>query len=814
MINCIHLIFIEAKMKISVDWLREYVKVPENTDGLVEELTMAGIEVEGVKQLSVPASVIVCEIVECVPHPNADKLRVCKISSGGDSGELQVVCGAPNARKGLRTAFAPAGAIFKYREGEHDREYIIEERPLRGVVSKGMLCSGKELGISEDGDGIIELSGKFAVGSLLNECIGKDTVLDLEITPNRPDLYCHFGIAREIAAICGKKAKFKSLKVPEPTGDFSFSVRIDDRELCPFYTARMIRGVMVKPSPGWLVRRIESIGLRPINNIVDITNFVLHETGQPLHAFDMGRVAGNEIIVRRAEKGETMTMLDGTALRLRASCLVIADKEKPLALAGVMGGEYSGVGDDTVDILLESAYFKPQNVRMTSRDTGLSTDSSYRFERGIDPEMVEKASDRATSLILALAGGTVASPLIFVGEKPAPPSPVPCRCGKIRDLIGMDIPDKDMTGIFRRLGFGIEKGKGVCIVHPPSFRCDIKTEADLAEEVARINGISNIPTIQIKADSGGSIRNDSFAKIETLRSQLLSLGLDECQTYSLTSRQNALLDSDFSENDLIEITNPINRDFTSMRPSLLPGMIQSVAYNISRRNTDLALFELGRAFCRNPAKYSEERLECCIAMTGRRHPERFSAEREVCFDYYDLKGVLESWLEMRKIRRFTFVPCQNSNFAEDACAELLVNGEKCGILGKAADSLIADLRINASLFVAKISVDRIILHTPDMVLFKSVSLFPSTSRDLAFIAGPEFQHQNFVSFVETLDVPNFEGIELFDEFRDDSFGAGRKSLAYSLTYRSEGKTLTDAEVNDAHEKLRSTIHKELGIELR
>lgn len=801
-------------MKISVDWLGEYVKVPENTGGLVEELTMVGIEVEGVKELSVPASVIVCEIIECLPHPNADKLNVCKISSGGTSEELQVVCGAPNARKGLRTAFAPAGTTFKYREGECDREYVIEERPLRGVVSKGMLCSAKELGISEDGDGIIELPAKYAVGSLLNECIGKDTVLDLEITPNRPDLYCHFGIAREISAICGKKAKLKSVKVPEPAEIFPFTVRIDDRELCPFYTARIIRGVKVKPSPAWLVRRLENIGLRPINNVVDITNFVLHETGQPLHAFDLGRLSGGEIIVRRAEKGETMEMLDGTEIRLKGSYLVIADKEKPIALAGVMGGKYSGVGVDTVDILLESAYFKAQNVRMTSRNAELSTDSSYRFERGVDSEMVEKASNRATSLILALAGGKIASQLIFVGEKPVLPSPVPCRYEKIRNLIGIEIPDKEITGIFKRLGFRIEKGKGACTVHPPSFRHDIKTEADLTEEVARIHGISNIPTIQIKADSGGSIRNDSYARIETLHDQLLSLGLDECYTYSLTSKQNALSDSDFSENDLIEISNPINRDFTCMRPSLFSGMIQSVEYNISRRNTDLALFELGRAFCHNSAKYPEERLECCIAMTGRRHPERFSAEREICHDYYDLKGVLESWLEMRKIRRFTFAPCANANFAEDACAELFVNGEKCGILGKISDKLTASLRLRTSLFVAKVNVDKIILHTPDMVLFKPVSLFPSTSRDLAFIAGAEFRHQKFVSFVESLNVLNLEGVELFDEFRDESFGTERKSLAYSLTYRNEGRTLTDAEVNEAHEKLRSTIQKELGIELR
>lgn len=799
-------------MKLSSAWLNEYVCTPDNTAQLVEVLTMVGIEVEGTTVISVPEKTVVCEILEANPHPNADKLIVCKVFDGKNS--LQIVCGAPNARAGLKTALAPIGTVFS--DPATGKSFTIEERPLRGVISQGMMCSAKELGLSNEADGIIEFPNEFKVGEPLSNYFPKDIILTLEITPNRPDLYSHFGIAREIGAIFSTKVKLPKIPVLKATQNSNFAniAKIDDYELCPFYTARVIHDVKIAPSPAWLKKRLENIGLRAINNVVDITNFVLHELGQPLHAFDLDLLAGGSVNVRKAREGEQMLMLDGTTVKLRNSQLVIADAEKPVALAGVMGGKHSGVTDKTTRILLESAYFKPSGIRKASKETGLSTDSSYRFERGVDPEMVEFASDRAAALIAEIAGGKIASELIRCGQKPPLPPTFPCRHEKVRELLGLEISDREMISIYKRLGLGVEKAKGFCRISPPSYRADLKNEADMAEEVVRIYGIDKIPAPPVRAESSGSIRDDSYYAIETARAQLVSLGLNEAVNYSLMNEKSALLDKNFQKSDLIELSNPINRDFAFLRPSLLPSMIKVIEHNVSRKNDDFAIFELGYAYCANEAKFQEERLEVCIVASGRRHPERFSEEKKLLSDFAEIKGIVEAWFEIRKISSVSFKPAKNANFAENYCAEVFVNGRKCGTLGKLSPSLLTDIRLKHDVFAACLEIDAIISETPSRLVFKPLSQFPAVQRDMAFIAGPDFRHQDFIDFISNLKVKYLDSVEIFDEFKDERLGSGKKSLAYSFIYRHNERTLTDDEVNQIHNSLREKLSAELKIELR
>jgi phenylalanyl-tRNA synthetase beta chain len=769
-------------MKVSQNWLSQYIDISFSDTALVENLTMAGVEVEDVIKTSIPAGIIVAEILERKPHPNADKLSVCRVSTGKE--ELQIVCGAPNCDAGQKVALASIGTVFIDKDSGKD--FQIKKAKLRGVESSGMLCSEKELGLSEEGGGIMILASDAVLGTAFSEYVKSDTVFDLEITPNRPDLLSHIGIAREIAALAGTKVKYP---VPEIRTDKNISpdtVEIRDGGLCPRYTARIIRNVKVSESPAWLQERLKSVGLRPINNIVDITNFVLLELGQPLHGFDMALLEGGKIIVRRAAEGEKIIALDGKEYKLKNSNLVICDVRKPVALAGIMGGEHSGVTDKTTDVLLESAYFNPSNIRSSSRELGISSDSSYRFERGVDFEMVLRASDRASELILDLAGGEATEMLDVCISRPEIKA-VRCRFEKMRKTLGT------------------------------SFRGDLKVEADLAEEVGRIYGIGKIPLLTVSAIPGGSFKEDAYSPIEEARNQLLSLGLFEAMNYSYADEKAACADSAYSKDYLLAMSNPISHESAYMRPSLLSGMLRTVEHNISRKNTDLALFEIGKVFCGNTKLGTEEKLECCIALTGRKHPERFSSEKKELYDFYDLKGLLETWLEYRKISGCEFRKLKENapgNFTEGTCTELVAGGERIAVLGEVSDRLTKGMRIQYPLYVAAVQIEKLIAIPTPKIQYSNISQFPPVTRDVAMVVPEELSHSRIMGFIEGLKIPNLEKVEIFDEFRDEHMGAGKKSLAYSLTFRSPDRTLTDSEVNASHEKVREKLKSELQAELR
>ena len=802
-------------MKISLNWLKEYISFEGDPKALADSLTMAGLEVEEITERGkIPAGIVVGKILERTPHPNSDHLSICKVDSG--KGVLQIVCGAPNCDAGKTVPLALEGTSFPDPEG--GKPFVIKPCKLRGVESFGMMCSERELGLSEDHGGLMILPDELPAGMDFSQYVTPDTVYTVEITPNRPDWLSHWGVARDVGALLGGKRRFPDTSVPAVEGWESWNdlVEVRERELCPHYTARVIRGVKVGESPAWLKERLNAVGIRPINNIVDVTNFVMMELGEPLHAFDSRFLEGKKIVVRKAAEGEKIVALDGKEYTLDDSMLVIADKVKPVAIAGIMGGEYSGVMPDTQEVILESAYFLPSSIRATSRKLGLSSDSSYRFERGVDPEMIENASNRAAGLILKLAGGSLVSELVNVRSRPEERKRILCRFDKIRSLLGMNPSNEEMIDIFRKLGLLVSDitNDATCLVTVPGFRADIKEGADLAEEIARIYGLDKLPDIPVHATRILPYSADSYAKMEKLRQEFIAAGLCECVNGSFIDEKSALGDPSVAPEDLLKVNNPISPDFAVLRASLLPGMLATVKRNIFQKNTDLALFEIGHVFCANKAKFPEERDEIAVLLTGTRHPERYCAERTEQFDFFDLKGAVESILEARKIKNAVFEACTDARFAKGCAAKLLIGGKEAGVLGKVNEKLTKGMRLASPLFAAVFQANALLEAETEKILYKELPSFPSTSRDVAFLAPLSLEHAAVTDFIRKAGVKYLTDVKIFDIFQGEQLGEGKKSMAYTLTFRCEDRTLTDEEVNKEHEKLRAKLAEGLGVELR
>ncbi len=791
-------------MNISYNWLKKYIDLTLTADELPAKLTMAGLEVEGIEKTgSIPEGVVTAKIISRNPHENSDHLSVCQVDKGDEV--LQIVCGAPNCDAGNIVPLATIGTTFKDGEGT----FTIKKGKLRGVESFGMMCSARELGLSNDHDGLLILPADTKIGVPFGELMDSDVVYDCSVTPNRPDWLSHIGVARDIAALLDTKLVMPEIcnaDAPVVPG----LVTVNDPELCPVYAARIIRGVKVGDSPEWMQKALSAVGIRPISNLVDITNYVMMETGVPLHAFDIRNLSGEKIIVRRAAAGESIVALDGKKYDLTTENLCICDAEKPVAIAGVMGGEYSGVQPDTTTVVLESAFFDPDSIRMTSRKLGLSSDASYRYERGVDRNAVLAAGRRALQLILEIAGGEYAGCCEVAAPAPEIRT-IQADYSRIRGLLGLDVSDCEIEKILTSLGFGMS-APGVFTV--PSWRVyDVVGEADLAEEVARIYGLDKLPSVPIRAITD-DFKLDGCHVIETLRSQLTGIGLDEIVCGSMIDEKSATADKMFTPEELIRPSNPISLDLGVMRPSLLPGVLNTVRHNIARKNLDLALFEIGHVFCRNTEKFPEERDELAIAVTGRIHPERFSAERAVVADFYDLKGILESLLSARKVKNFQFRAAEDPRFLKGHCAEVLVNKRVAGVFGEIVPALTKGMRLSTPLFVAMIQLKELLTAEERTLLYDPISQFPSTSRDVAFIAPKELEHRIVADFIQKAHLPNLERVELFDIFEGEAVGEGKKSMAYSLIFRSAERTLTDDEVNSAHEKLRQKLERGLGVELR
>jgi phenylalanyl-tRNA synthetase beta chain len=808
-------------MKVTLNWLKQYVDFNWSPEELTERLTMLGLEVEGVQKISGAFDgIVVAQVVARDKHPNADKLSLCRVNDG--TGERQIVCGAQNFKAGDKVPLILPGASLPPKPGDKE-PFTIKVGKIRGVESHGMLCSPQELGLPDQVDGLLILREDAKVGQPFGEFLGRsgsDVVYDLEVTPNRPDLNSVIGIAREIAAVTGNELKIPTIQFlnteSEPIGGL-VSVKNDEPELCPRYTARIVRKVKVGPSPDWLRSILEKVGLRSINNVVDITNYVMLESGQPLHAFDYHLLKGNgtnppKIIIRRASEGEKFTTLDGKERTLTNQMLLIADETQAVALAGVMGGKNSEINDKTVDVLIESAYFKPQNIRATSKKLELRTDSSYRFERGGDVGICDWASRRAAQLICDLASGQVLGHAIDDFPNQAAPKQVTLRFSKTQALLGIAIPHPEQISSLTKLGLKmVEQTPGVCAFEVPTWRVDIKREVDLIEEVGRLYGIEKIPSTPPRGALGANAFDSVYDQIGEVRRILTGLGLNEAQGQTLVARQDCRM----PDGDIVALANPLSSDMDVLRPSLLPGLLNILRHNVSRKNYDVALFEIGRVFKNINGQMKEER-SVAIAITGQRAVNFWSGgEREAKVDAADLKGLTEDLLEQFGLRGIAFGKRAGSTalFLESAAVTL---GGKLplGELGQLLPALAKKYDLRDAVFLAEFNLDLLLAKRNPAKSFKALPQFPSSRRDVAMLVPETVTHDAVLQSVKQAKPANLESVDLFDVFRGKGIPEGQKSLAYAFTYRGADKTLTDVEVNAAHEKLVAQFKQSLGATVR
>ena len=815
-------------MKVTFTWLKQYVDFNWSPEELTERLTMLGLEVEGVQKISgVFDGIVVAQVITRDKHPGADKLSLCRVNDG--TGERQIVCGAQNFQAGDKVPLILPGASLPMKPGDKE-PFTIKVGKIRGVESHGMLCSHEELQLDPESiglkkeDGLLILPADAKVGQPFGEFLGRsgsDVVYDLEVTPNRPDLNSVIGIAREIAAVTGNKLKIPAIVFlnteSEPIHGV-VNVQIDEPELCPRYVARMIRQVKVGPSPDWLRGILEKVGIRSINNVVDITNYVMLESGQPLHAFDYQLLKGigtnpPKIIIRRANEGEKFTTLDGKERTLTNQMLLIADETKAVALAGVMGGKNSEINGQTTNVLIESAYFKPQNIRATSKKLELRTDSSYRFERGGDVGICDWASRRAAQLICDLAEGQVLAHAIDDFPTPVASKQITLHFAKSKDLLGIGISHADQVSYLEKLGMKVlEQTPGICTFNIPTWRVDMKREVDLIEEVGRLYGIENIPSTPPRGALGSNVFDSVYDEIGEARRILTGLGLNEAQGQTLIAKSEV---RNQKPEEIVALANPLSSDMDVLRPSLLPGLIHSLRHNLARKNHDVALFEIGRVF-KNENGQTKENRSLAIAITGQRGQNFWSGdERDAKFDASDLKGLVEDLLEQFGLRGIAFGKRVESTalFLESAAVTL---GGKLplGELGQLLPTLAKKYDLRDAVFLAEFNLDLLLSKRNASKSFKALPQFPSSRRDVAMLVPETVTHEAVLQSVKQAKAANLEMVELFDVFRGKNVPEGQKSLAYAFTYRAADKTLTDADVNSAHEKVLETLKTQLKVELR
>lgn len=794
-------------MNVSLQWLGDHVDFSEySIQQLDELLTFAGIEVEGIESL--PNHLVVAQILSSEKHPDAEKLSVCQVDDGSGK-PRQIVCGAKNYQVGDKVPLALPGCVLAAGEG---KSFEIKEGKLRGVDSLGMMCSAKELGLAADADGLLILSPDLKPGTPMAEVY--PAVFELEITPNRPDCLSHLGVARELAALAKKPLKGRAHF--GETNTSARAAKADEVRLesgaCPYYTARIIRGVKVTESPDWLKQKLISIGLRPINNLVDITNYVLIETGQPLHVFDLAKLEGG-IVVRQAAEGETFLALDGKEYTLEAEDLVIADAKKAVAIGGVMGGEDSGVTETTTDVLLEAAYFNPQAVRRTGRRLGLHSDSSYRFERGVDPLQVAGVSEFATKLILDLAGGKADAELVVAGCPGEGPQPVALDNDYCRRIIGAEIPDATIDGILASLG--LEKTGGAWKI--PSFRLDLVRPIDLVEEVARVHGLDGIPATTMATFASASKADEAYDFLRSLQDRLASLGFHEARNLKLISGAQLADDLATSHRGMspVRLKNPLNDEQDYLRPGIVPGLLASASRNVRFGTSDLRLFEAGRVFVASPKGDEIEHEHLALLMTGARIHRSWADSKPKSLDLHDLRAVLEAICP----EGVNFVPVSDGKLL-CACSVEIGSGKKAvkiGMAGIVPPARARELDLDAPVMVAELNLKKLMSVVKTEIRFADLPKFPGSSRDVAMLVPGDLAAGEVAAFFEGYDESLLISAELFDVFTDPTgakLAPDKKSLAYSLLYRAPEKTLEAGEVEAAHGKLLDSLKKTFHVEFR
>lgn len=800
-------------MRVSLRWLSDYVDIDLPAEEIARRLTMAGLEVESIERLGGAwEGISVGLVTRVAPHPNADRLSLTTVFLGNNE-EMTVVCGAPNVAEGQKIAFARVGA--KLIDGHTGEPTVLKPARIRGVESAGMVCSEKELGISDEHTGILVLPPEAPVGTPLQQYMG-DTILDVAVTPNRGDCLSMIGIAREVAALTGKQVREPDTGYPEeaPPIDGRVTVEIADPDLCSRYVATLIEGIEIRPSPPWMQQRLVAAGMRPISNIVDVTNYVMLELGQPLHAFDFEQIAQSHVIVRRARDREPLVTLDGVDHRLDPDMLVIADPERAVALAGVMGGANSEVSEGTTKVLLESANFSPASIRRTSIRLRARSEASSRFEKGLSPELSIIAARRATKLMLEVAGGKAAAGVVDTYPRRAEKRSIELPRRRLATVLGLDLSPETVCSALRSLGFGCDASEAErYLVDVPYWRTDVRIADDVAEEVARMVGYEELPTTNLRGGIPPAIPQPLRDLRERARDRLAAAGMQEVVTYPLTTLealQKVVAPEVMAGQPPLRIANPMSSEQEYLRTTLRAGLLQTLASNLRYEEGEIALFEAARVYLPRGAGLPEEQEHIVGVVAGRRE-DRWGHPGSEPVDFYDAKGYLEQLLRGLGVDA-AYEEAPVFAMAPGRSAEVRVEGEVVGALGQVHPQTAASFDIGGNVFLFEIVLDRLLPFAGKHRRYEPVSRFPPVVQDISVIVDEGLPAARLRDAIAR--APLVRQVRLFDVYTGEQAGPGKKSLAFSITYQSSEHTLTDEEVARAQRGIVERLKREFGAELR
>ncbi|WP_164668426.1 phenylalanine--tRNA ligase subunit beta [Virgibacillus doumboii] len=807
-------------MLVSLNWLKNYVDIGSiSPEELAEKITKTGIEVDGIEYIAEQSKGVVVGYVEsCEKHPNADKLNLCQVDVGDE--KLQIICGAPNVRQGQKVAVAKPGAVLP-------GNFKIKKVKLRGVESNGMICSLQELGIEDKyvpkdiAEGIFVFPEEVTVGESVEPLLNlNDAVLEFDLTPNRADCLSMLGVAYEVAAILDTDINLPSEDVSksDEKAENYISVEVDDPELNPFYGAFVVKDVEIKPSPLWMRNALMAAGIRPINNVVDITNYVLLEYGQPLHAFDYDLLNSEKILVRRAEQDEKLVTLDDEERNLSNDHLVITNGKEPVAMAGVMGGASTEVNDQTTTVLLEAAYFAPSVVRKAVLDTGLRSESSTRFEKGVDPNRVKQAGLRACHLLEKYAGATVLADVVTFDELDRSEKVVEIDATEINRRLGTQISTTEIGEILNKLCFSYEQDNERFTINVPTRRGDITIFEDMLEEVARLYGYDNLPfTLPEGSSQAGGLTKRQLLKRE-VKSYLQSAGLMETITYSLTSDANVkmLLSPELHETDInpVQLAMPMSEDHKYLRLSMLPGLLQSLAYNRARNQANMAYFELGNIFISGEkvlSKQPDEKLRLSGALTGSWVTHQWQQEKKQV-DFYLVKGIVEGLFDFLNIP-VSFAQAKLPAMHPGRCATIQVDNRVVGFIGQVHPKLEKTMEIKET-YVFDIDMEAVLAAYKNVPAYKPIPKYPSVTRDIAFIVDADVQAGDIKEMIEEIGAPVVQNVQIFDVYKGEHLPEGKKSVAYSLLYQDPEKTLKDDEVEESYQEIVGKVNEKYNAYVR
>lgn len=805
-------------MKVSQNWLKQLVDFRFTPEQFTEKLSMLGLEVESFEDLAKKYDkFVIGEVLECAKHPDADRLSVCKVNTG--SAIQEVVCGAPNVATGQKVIVALVGAVILHNQHDpNGRPFVLERTEIRGIESNGMICSELELGLGTDGTGILVLDSKAKVGTPLAKFLGQtDIIYEIGITPNRADCLSHIGVAREISALGNKKIKLPNIVLKEskiPIQKLA-KIKIVDRERCPRYSARLLRNVKIGPSPKWLQDVLDSIGIRPINNVVDVTNYVLMETGHPLHAFDYDTLAGHTIVIKTAKEGEKFATLDGKERTLNSETLMIWDTERPIAIAGIMGGANTEISEKTANVLIESAYFNPRSIRKTSRYLNLSTEASYRFERGADIDMTVQAANRVAQLIQELTGAEVLKGVLDIYPKKCKRTTVRARISRINSVIGSTLKKAEVIVLLKRIDLNAKSiSSDEILVSVPSFRNDILEEIDVIEEVARIYGYNNVETkTRASIDFSSYVRTDLLR--DEIREYFAGAGFNEILTISLQDEETMSLGG----TSLVRTLNPVSAEMAALRPSIVPGALRVVKHNLNHGSKELRFFEIGSVFSLKKGinqdsldSYDEEE-RLLLLLCGNHTPISYGVAIHNV-DLLDLKGEVTAFLSKFCLDNYRFIYYDTHETLSEPSICVEINGTYAGFFGKVQKRIADKLDIDEAVYVCELSMNAIRKGWVRERKFSPLPIFPIVTRDLAFTIDETLPQKEVEDVIRDEGQSLLKSVVLFDMYIGQQVEPNKKSLAYTLEFQSPDHTLTDDEVDKALNRIVEAVKRRCGGVLR